>query len=191
MLTDAVVAIAMTLLVLPLLEFVPEVDIDNVWASMAERPSLLLGYVLSFVVIYLFWAAHHWVFEAITDPQPSVRVLNLGWLLAVAFLPFPTALIGREPTTSSTPIYIGTILCLSVLTGAMTTIAARSVEDPNWAALLRTRAAGLWWASAVILICGVIGSFNPDAGLFGLLTIIPIRALRRRRERLINRERAA
>lgn len=57
MLTDAVVAIAMTLLVLPLVEAVNEVKLD-VSAFATEHTSLFVSFVVSFLVILLFWVAH-------------------------------------------------------------------------------------------------------------------------------------
>jgi uncharacterized membrane protein len=185
MLTDAVVAIAMTLLVLPLVDAVPEVELDNVGQFLAGHPSLLLGYGLSFVVIYLFWSAHHWVFAAVAAPPLRIRVLNLLWLLSVAFIPFPTALIGREPTPSTAPIYIGTMLVVAVLTAALTQIAGGLQDADVDGRLLANRAQGLWAASAVIAVCAVLSRFYPDAGLIGLLVIIPVRAYRRGTERRI------
>lgn len=177
MLTDAVVAIAMTLLVLPVVDVVPDIDMDRVGEFLTTHPSLLLGYALSFLVIYLFWSAHRVVYEALDVVGQSSRALNLLWLLGVAFLPFPTALIGREPTSSTAPIYISTVLFVCVLTAAMTQIAAHQSVDGRLGDFLNRRALGLWAASVVLLGCAVISSVHPDAGLYGLLAMIPIRAV--------------
>jgi len=53
MLTDAVVAIAMTLLVLPLVELAREVDTDSVGSVLTEHRDVFLGFLVSFLVIYV------------------------------------------------------------------------------------------------------------------------------------------
>lgn len=175
MLTDAVVAIAMTLLVLPLVEAVPEVDLDDVGAFAAGHISLFVSFVLSFLVILLFWAAHHRFFPFVADMTPSLRMLNAVWLLVVAFVPFPTALIGRGPTTSTTPVYIGTILVLGIVSAAMMHVVARATAIPDAARYLRRRAWIAWAAVGVMLVCTLISTVNPDLGLTGLLGILVLR----------------
>lgn len=175
MLTDAVVAIAMTLLVLPLVEAVPEVDLDDVGAFAADHISLFLSFVLSFLVILLFWAAHHRFFPFVTQMTPSLRTLNSAWLLIVAFVPFPTALIGRGPTTSTAPVYIGTILVLGVVSAAMMHVVARETANRDAARYLQRRAWTAWAAAGVMLVCTLISTVNPDLGLTGLLGILVVR----------------
>ena len=59
----AVVAIAMTLLILPLVEVVNEIDVTDLATLWAENGQLLQSFVISFLVIYAFWTAHQ-------DPLP-------------------------------------------------------------------------------------------------------------------------
>ena len=122
-LTDAVVAIAMTLLVLPLVEVSGEVDANHLREFTSEHGNLLLSFIISFLVIYVFWAAHGSAFARLHEAQGDVdelegpaalRQLNMWWLLVIAFLPFPTALAGRDLTTSSGSFYLGTMAVLSV-----------------------------------------------------------------------------
>jgi len=53
-LTDAVVAIAMTLLVLPLVELSGEVTGEDLVGFVGEHGDVLLSFVVSFLVIYVF-----------------------------------------------------------------------------------------------------------------------------------------
>lgn len=175
MLTDAVVAIAMTLLVLPLVEAVPEVDIDDVGAFVGEHLSLFVSFVVSFLVILLFWAAHQRLFQYVTDMTAGLRLLNAAWLLLIAFLPFPTALLGRGPTTSTAPVYIGTVFVLSVVSAVMTRAAAPVVPDGAAAGYLRRRAIVAWVSAGVLLVCAIVSAYSPDLGLFGLLAILVVR----------------
>ena len=175
MLPDAAVAIAMTLLVLPLVEAVPDCDLDDVWSFVGDHLSLFVSFVVSFLVILLFWAAHQRLFQLVPDMTTGLRLLNSLWLLLVAFLPFPTALIGRGPTTSTVPIYIGTVFALSVVSATMTEVARRLVLGSHAARYLRARAITAWLSVGVLAICAAISVFQADLGLLGLLVIIPVR----------------
>lgn len=96
-LSDGVFAIAITLLVLNI--EVPEIPEDLV---SEELPGELLdlwpkflSYVISFVVILFYWTAHHSIFGVIKDHDRGLIWLNSLFLMCVAFLPFPAALLGE------------------------------------------------------------------------------------------------
>src|SRR6478735_6009389 len=59
--SDAVVAIAMTLLILPLMESVRDVAAHDLstWEWLNENAGQLLSFALSFVLIANFWLTHH------------------------------------------------------------------------------------------------------------------------------------
>lgn len=175
-LTDAVVAIAMTLLVLPLVDHVEVVQELGLGAMLGELDDLLISFVVSFLVIYVFWSAHERALSMVDEMPPALRLLNMCWLLLVAFLPFPTALVGRAATTVSVPLYIGTMFVLSVLTSAMIELAART--SPRRGVAERRvgwRSVLTWSTSAVFGLCAVVGAVNPDLGLLGLLLLIVVR----------------
>src|SRR5215216_3693364 len=95
--SDAVFAIAITLLVLNI--EVPDIPQDLV---AEELPGQLLGlwpkylsYVISFLVTLIFWIAHHSIFSTIRGYDRALIWLNSLFLMFVAFLPFPTALLGE------------------------------------------------------------------------------------------------
>jgi uncharacterized membrane protein len=177
MLTDAVVAIAMTLLVLPLVESATEVDLDDVGGFVSGHLSLFVSFVVSFLVILLFWSAHHRVFGYLEVLSGSVRWLNAIWLLLIAFVPFPTALVGRGPTTSTTPVYIGTLCALAAISAAMTFAGARSLSAPGIRRYLDRRALVAASAAVVALACALVAMGWPDLGLLGLLAIAVVRVV--------------
>jgi uncharacterized membrane protein len=91
------------------------------------------------------------------------RLVNMGWLLVIAFLPFPTAMIGNDLNPVTGPIYIATLLLLSVLTLTMTVIVYRAVGAPI----------GLSWLTATVLAHSfLISLVNPQLGLCSLLLLI-------------------
>ena len=175
-LTDAVVAIAMTLLVLPLVELAREVDVGGLGAVFSEHRDVFVSFVLSFLVIYVFWLAHEHAFADVRQSGPGLRVLNMLWLLVVAFLPFPTAVVGRAATTGSVTVYIGAMFVLSALTSGMTQLALLARPDAQrHGPSLRWRTAMTWTTTAVFGLCALVGAVNPDLGLYGLLLLVAVR----------------
>ncbi|HEY4197635.1 MAG TPA: TMEM175 family protein [Mucilaginibacter sp.] len=91
---DAVIAIAITLLALdlkvkpagPHLTFA---DIANAWHTFA-------AFILSFIIIAVFWINHHRFFVYIKAVDSKVITYNIGWLLFIVLLPFTTSLISSD-----------------------------------------------------------------------------------------------
>jgi len=96
--SDAVFAIAITLLVVDIR--VPEVVV-HAGHQLYESRDKILSFVISFLVIGLFWMGHHRLFRYITALNRRLIFLNLLFLGTIAFLPYPTALLfagnTREP----------------------------------------------------------------------------------------------
>jgi uncharacterized membrane protein len=96
--SDAVFAIAITLLVVDIR--VPAVVIDAA-QELSKAQNKILSFIISFLVIGLFWMGHHRLFRYITALDRPLIFLNLLFLGTIAFLPYPTALLfagnTREP----------------------------------------------------------------------------------------------
>ncbi|WP_395656800.1 TMEM175 family protein [Nocardioides sp.] len=179
-LTDAVVAIAMTLLVLPLVEVTGDVDTTDLTGAVSDHGDLLVSFAVSFVVIYVFWAAHGTALRRLEDADdlevPGWRGLNLLWLLVIAFLPFPTALVGQDLNTTTAPIYIGTMFVLSVLTSAIIVVTDRAVGGSG-------RGRWAWLTTAVFGACALLSAVNADLGMFALLVLAVVRVVETRAAR--------
>jgi uncharacterized membrane protein len=175
-LTDAVVAIAMTLLILPLVEVSDEVDTREFGRFVDDHWDLFLSFAISFVVIYVFWAAHGVAFRRIEDLHTEPRalsLLNLWWLLLIAFLPFPTAVVGRDLNTTSTPLYIGTMTLLSALTSGIVTVIDRSTGPSR-------RTGWAWLTTGVFGLCALLSAANADLGMLALLALSVVRTIETR-----------
>jgi uncharacterized membrane protein len=100
--SDAVVAIAITLLVVDLR--VPDV-VHNASHQLGADKHKILSFGISFVVIGLFWLGHHHLFRYITAMDRRLILLNLLFLGTIAFLPYPTALLsatlGEQPASTA------------------------------------------------------------------------------------------
>jgi uncharacterized membrane protein len=129
-----------------------------------------------FLVIYLFWSAHGSAYRRVVEADVDIaalRPLNMCWLLVIAFLPFPTAVVGRDVTTVSASFYIGTMFVLSVLTSAIAAVVDRHLGA-------RASAGWTWSTPAVFAVCTVACLVNPDLGLYGLLALAVLRVVRLR-----------
>lgn len=108
---DAVVAIAITLLVLPLVELTGEITGDEpVSHVLDEHQAQIWAFFLSFVVISRLWFIQHSSVRHVLLYQSRVANLTLLWALTIVVLPFPTALVataGEDPLSKI--LYIGTI----------------------------------------------------------------------------------
>ncbi len=89
--SDGVFAIAATLLVLEL--EVPHVEPGGLSDALLERWPSYATYVVSFLTIGIIWVNHHAVMERIKSVDRLLLFLNLVFLMAVAAIPFPTALL--------------------------------------------------------------------------------------------------
>jgi uncharacterized membrane protein len=115
---DAVVAIAITLLVLPLVELTSDFTSDDSVAHLlrTHQPELW-SFLLSFVVIARLWFAQHRAMKHVARSQQRVEGVLVLWTLTIVFLPFPTALVADAGEQAATMVlYIGTTaLSMAVL----------------------------------------------------------------------------
>ena len=115
---DAVVAIAITLLVLPLAELVGGGDLPATVAEVFTQNAARFGaFLLSFLVIGRLWIGHHRMVERVGAYDPTFVVVNLGWALTIVFLPFATELTASYPAHDrlAVIVYVGTMALSSVL----------------------------------------------------------------------------
>lgn len=116
---DAVVAIAMTLLILPLMESVTEVAGEGGGARdwLAGHDSQIFSFVLSFVIIAMLWMNHHHLFAVVEQITAPLLWLLAAWMLSIVWLPVATALTGQMPDTDGTAktLYIGSMITTSLI----------------------------------------------------------------------------
>jgi uncharacterized membrane protein len=100
-LTDGVVAIALTLLVLQLQVPVTHTLEDNpdsartLWDALDVDGAELTAYLVSFVVIAQFWLVHHRILRSMRGHSEGLAWRNFGFLLTLTLMPFTSDLIGR------------------------------------------------------------------------------------------------
>lgn len=92
--SDGIFAIAMTLLVAGI--DVPVEGEGSLASRIGEESGQIWSFFLSFVVIGYYWLAHHQMLSMLQRVRRSFIVVNTLYLALIAFLPFPTALIGQD-----------------------------------------------------------------------------------------------
>ena len=122
--SDGVFAIVITLLILDIR--VPDVDYSQLFAALVAVLPRIFAYVISFGVIGVYWLAHHQSLQLIGKLNGFLIWLNLVYLLAVSFMPFPTALLGRYPMQPIPIVIYGLNLIVANTTGVMLTLYLRA-----------------------------------------------------------------
>jgi uncharacterized membrane protein len=90
--SDAVIAIAVTLLVL---EIRPPHDTGHLWHGLALLWPSYLAYGVTFMLIGQVWANHHVMFDQIRSSDRVVLFLNTVLLMDIAFLPFAASVLAE------------------------------------------------------------------------------------------------
>ncbi len=94
-LTDATFAIIMTLLVLELRIPETESHTELIHGLQGLLPSVL-SFIISFIVLGVYWTAHHTQFRYITRVDHKLVWFNIVYLLVLSFVPFSAALLGKH-----------------------------------------------------------------------------------------------
>jgi len=89
--SDGVFAIVITLLILNVR--VPDGQTLTLHSLRPLVPALAT-FVLSFIMVGVYWITHHHMLHFITQVNRRLLWLNLLVLLCVVFIPFPTSLLG-------------------------------------------------------------------------------------------------
>jgi uncharacterized membrane protein len=130
-LSDGVVAIALTLLVLSL--HVPHLPSnaqdanDAAWLArqLQDLTDPLISYVISFYVIAQFWLAHHRTFRLMSGHDEALAWWNFLFLFTITMLPFTSDLLGQY---ASNPLAVD-IFALNLLLASLSTVIVVSVAQ--------------------------------------------------------------
>ncbi|MCM3778092.1 TMEM175 family protein [Microbacterium hydrocarbonoxydans] len=181
---DAVVAIAMTLLILPLMESVSDAASGKLTTAdfFHEHHGQLASFALSFLLIASFWTEHHRVYSRVLRITTPLIWINIVWLFTIVWLPVATAMIGQMPADAlQRVVYIGTLIATQ-----LTTLAAKwyflrhphlSDFSSTW---LQSGVAGDAASATLFLIALAISILFPGIGyvaLFLLLLTSPLARL--------------
>jgi uncharacterized membrane protein len=114
--SDCIFAISITLLIL-------NVSLPAAGANLTEvvRKVLpeVLGYALTFFMIGVLWTQHHAMFALIRRTDQVFLLINILYLMCIAFLPFPARVLGANAggigQTAAAALYAGTFLVAALV----------------------------------------------------------------------------
>ena len=115
--SDCVIAFAITLLILDVHLQDIGTNIDNagmIHAITVLTPHFLI-YVISFLICTVAWIAHHEFIHDLDHVDSRLLWLNSLYLMWIAFLPFPTALLGNHPEQPVAVAVYGSICAVTCL----------------------------------------------------------------------------
>lgn len=172
--SDGVVAIAITLLVLPLTE-IDRAENSNLGDVVSDNWTALFAFALSFAVIANYWTIHHAILRPLRRHNRRFIQLNMLWLATIVFLPFPTALIADGLEGGFSTLYIGTLLVVSILNLLLANYLAYHPELTEGEATAESRQKAITSGviAATLLVAVIISLFAPTAGIWALLLLFP------------------
>jgi uncharacterized membrane protein len=117
-LSDAIFAVAMTILVLDLK--VPSLPHDatshHLWQALIPLWPKVGAFIISFLFLAKTWDVHRLIFHAVDRVNYSFSVLNVMLLMACCLLPFSTSLVSEHShLTIAAWIYIANMISLPIL----------------------------------------------------------------------------
>jgi uncharacterized membrane protein len=173
--SDAIFAIAITLLVV-------EIRVPGVEEAGHQLRSALpniYSFAISFAVIGLFWMGHHSLFRYIVVLDRPLITINLAFLGTIAFLPYPTALLGQGHGGPSAVAVIFYSACMAAagLGELMIWVYAANVKDlltPGTSrATRRYLTLRLIRVPAVFLVAIPVALVSPSLGAYCWILIAP------------------
>jgi uncharacterized membrane protein len=115
--SDGVFAIVITLLILDIK--IPPTDYDHLPDALLHLLPRLISYCYSFIIIGVYWISHHNISRRFLKIDRVILWLNILFLLLVAFIPFPTSLMGEYPFKKLPLVLYGCTLLASNMVGFM------------------------------------------------------------------------
>jgi uncharacterized membrane protein len=124
--TDAVVAVAITVLVLPLVDIDAPGPDETVWAVVGDHAGQIFAFLFTFYVVAIMWQTHNRVLNGIRDYDAAIFWLNTTWLVAIVLLPWLSSMYGEAQSSSEERgasgvglLYWGTLAAISLLGSAI------------------------------------------------------------------------
>ena len=148
--SDAVIAIAITIMVLEL-----KVPHGADWEVLRPLVPVFLTYVLSFVFLGIYWNNHHHMLHAADRINGKILWANLHLLFWLSLIPFVTGWMGENHFASLPTAVYGGVLLLAALAYLIlqTAIVAHQGTDSKLRAAVRKDVKGK--LSAVLYVVAI------------------------------------
>lgn len=177
-LSDGVIAVAITLLVLDirLPEAFGHFSDAQLWDALVELWPRFLAYFISFAVIGTYWLSHQGKFAHIVKADRGLAQINILFLLTIGLVPFTTSLIAENDGALATAIYAGTMVVSGLALSWLWFHAdSKGLIDPAYPVEERRRVlVTTLLSSAVFAISVPLAFANPDGAKYFWLLLVPI-----------------
>jgi uncharacterized membrane protein len=108
--SDGVIAILITIMVLEL-----KIPHGSDWASLRPIVPVFLTYVLSFVILAIYWNNHHHMFQAVDRVNGRILWANMHLLFWLSLVPFVTGWMGENHFAPVPTAVYGAVLLLAAI----------------------------------------------------------------------------
>jgi uncharacterized membrane protein len=175
--SDGVFAIVVTLLVLEIkVPHVPDPHTPaDLWRAVLALAPKVGTWALSFVFALIYWVNHHQFLAVVARVDRVLLFLNGLVLLAISFLPFPTALLGDYPREAPALAVFGVSMAAIAATFLLLrAVAARRGLLPNVPDAARRSAERRSAAGPVLYLLGAAAGFLEPRLAWGVFLLIPV-----------------
>ena len=179
--SDGVTAVAITLLAVPLIGLGLPGPGESFDHYLAMKAGPIVAFVFTFLVVFGQWRVHNRMLSDLVAYDTVVFWINAAWLASIAFLPWPSALVGQAWESGQVtdagaggPVALFYWVSLAIVIVMATVMRAYVLRRPalvdprHWPEWDASRAA-VRWRSAVLILgflaCGIGGYFSIVAGV--------------------------
>ena len=137
--SDGVIAILITIMVLEL-----HIPLGISWEALRPTLPIFLTYILSFVVLGIYWNNHHHMFHVVQRVNGKILWANLHLLFSLSLIPFVTGWMGENHFTSVPTAMYGVVLimCAVAYTILQTTIIRQEGPSSRLAQMVKNDVKG-------------------------------------------------
>lgn len=184
--SDCIVAVAITVLALSIVDIRGTSSEQSVWQIMQDNSSEIFTFLFTFVVVAAMWRVHNRIFDSMRGYDSPIFWLNLLWLCAIVFLPWPSALYGEgggvgpgatnDGVLPGAPLlYWGTLAVISLAGGLISQRVNTHPDliDPEFPHAVHTPMRGYLFA-LIFLIIGLVSLVSLEIAAWLPLAMIPL-----------------
>lgn len=195
--SDAVVAVAVTVLVLPIADITITRGEETVWSVLTDHAGQIITFFFTFFVVSIMWLTHNRIMNQMRGYDGVIFWLNTAWLSVIAFLPVTSTLysdagedglqgwFAGKSLGGSGMLYWGSLALISLISALIALHARKNAHlyDPeqnvthNW----QNNARG-WIYAGYFLAIGVVSLFSSGISSYMPLGLILLPFLLKRGE---------
>lgn len=181
--SDAIVAVAMTVNVLSIVQIQRTSNNESVWELISTHVGQIGSFCFTFLIVGVMWLAHNRILNRMRGYDNTTFRLNLVWLLLIVILPWPSTMygislvFGRSGAVSDHAgvglFYWGSLAAISALGALIGRHADRrpALLDPTHPKDPRGQMRG-WTFAGFFLLIGIASIFLPQVAAWLPLGLI-------------------